>query len=155
MAEVAHARWLDDEQQRIWRTYLLGSARLVEVLDADLRQHNLDLGEYEILVRLEEARERRMRMSDLAEAVHQSRSRLTHTIARMERAGLVLRESCPNDGRGVWARLSEEGFELLRKAAPQHVAQVRRVLVEAVDPDDFRALGRAFEAVLNAPVDQP
>ena len=71
----------------MWRTYLLGSARLLERLDADLRKSGLDLPEYEILVTLEEAPDRRLRMSELADAVHQSRSRLTHTIARMEKPG--------------------------------------------------------------------
>ena len=81
---MAPPRWLTAEQQRVWRTYLLGSARLSERLDADLRKSGLDLPEYEILVSLEEAPDRRLRMSELAAAVHQSRSRLTHTIARME-----------------------------------------------------------------------
>ncbi|MDO5500010.1 MAG: MarR family transcriptional regulator [Propionibacteriaceae bacterium] len=150
MAERVQARWLDSEQQRIWRTYLLGVARINERLDADLRRFGIDLGEYEILVCLEEAGDRRLRMSDLAEKVHQSRSRLTHTIARMEKGGLVAREACPNDRRGVWAHLTDEGFELLKQAAPSHVESVRTAFVEAVDADDFRALGRAFEAVLAA-----
>ncbi|HHV22055.1 MAG TPA: MarR family transcriptional regulator [Propionibacterium sp.] len=150
MAERVQARWLDQEQQRIWRTYLLGVARINERLDAALRQFGIDLGEYEILVSLEEAEDRRLRMSDLADKVHQSRSRLTHTIARMEKAGFVEREACPNDRRGVWARLTDEGFELLKDAAPSHVESVRTAFVEAVDPEDFRALGRAFDAVLLA-----
>lgn len=147
------ARWLDRSQQQIWRTYLLGSSRLAERLDADLRDHGLDLGEYEILVVLEETEGRRVRMSELAEAVHQSRSRLTHTIARMEKRNLVRRTMCPDDRRGVWAELTDAGFELLRAAAPSHVACVRKHFVEAVDPADFEALGRAFQAVLDAAED--
>lgn len=143
------ARWLSTEQQHIWRTYLLGSSRLAERLDADLREHGIDMGEYEILVVLEEAQDRRVRMSDLAESVHQSRSRLTHTIARMEKRNLVRRTLCPEDRRGVWAELTEAGFELLREAAPSHVACVRETFVEAMDPNDFAALGRAFQAVLD------
>ncbi|MDO5684296.1 MAG: MarR family transcriptional regulator, partial [Propionibacteriaceae bacterium] len=114
------------------------------------RQVGIDLRDSEILVSLEEAPERRLRMSDLADKVHQSRSRLTHTIARMEKAGLVEREACPSDRRGVWARLTDTGFELLKDAAPSHVESVRESFVEAVEPEDFRALGRAFEAVLAA-----
>ena len=150
MAERVQARWLDQEQQRIWRTYLLGVARINERLDAALRQFGIDLGEYEILVSLEEAEDRRLRMSDLADKVHQSRSRLTHTIARMEKAGFVEREACPNDRRGVWARLTDEGFELLKDAAPSHVESVRTAFVKAVALEDFRAFGRAFGAVLRA-----
>ena len=142
------ARWLTTEQQRIWRTYLLGSARLTERLDADLRRFGLDLPEYQILVTLSESPERRARMSDLAEAVHQSRSRLTHTIARMEKQDLVERTSCPDDRRGVWAILTDQGMELLRTAAPSHVEAVQRNFVQAVAAKDFEALGRAFAAVL-------
>ena len=147
------ARWLDADQQRVWRAYLLGSARLAERLDADLREFGLDLGEYEILVTLSEAPERRVRMSELADAVHQSRSRLTHTVARMENAGLVDRSSCPTDRRGVWAHLTDEGFRLLEVAAPTHVEGVRRNFVEAMTAADYAAVGRAFDAVLAVPAD--
>ena len=143
------AGWLSVDQQRIWRAYLLGSARLFERLDADLRDSGLDLAEYEILVALEEVEGRRIRMSELAEAVHQSRSRLTHTIARMEKEGLVLRTTCPTDRRGVWAELTEAGLLLLQTAAPGHVDAVRRNFVEAMTPADYTALGRAFDAVLS------
>ncbi len=146
--DATEPQWLTQEQQRIWRAYLLGSARLFEKLDADLRQFGIDLAEYEILVSLEEVAGQRMRMSELAQAVHQSRSRLTHTIARMERSGLVVRTSCPTDRRGVWAEVTEAGFELLRTAAPSHVAAVQTNFVEAIGAPDYAAVGRAFEAVL-------
>ena len=145
------ARWLTADQQQVWRTYLLGSARLNERLDADLRQFDLDLAEYEILVTLSESPDRRLRMAELADAVHQSRSRLTHTVARMEKRSLVERTTCPTDRRGVWAHLTDEGFALLKEAAPSHVAAVRRHFVEAVCPEDYAALGRAFAAVLEVP----
>ena len=148
VASSGRPRWLNAEQQRIWRMYLLGSARLHERLDADLRDSGLDLPEYEILVVLSESEERRCRMSDLADAVHQSRSRLTHTVTRMERANLVTRVSCPTDRRGVWAQLTDAGMDLLSTVAPSHVAAVRRNLVDAVGKDDFEALGRVFAAVL-------
>ena len=148
MSESKEPLWLTSDQQRVWRAYLLGSARLSEKLDADLRQFGLDLGEYEILVTLSEADDRQCRMSDLADAVHQSRSRLTHTITRMEGRGLVERISCPTDRRGVWARLTTKGFALLEEAAPCHVAAVRENFVEAMDEADYAALGRAFAAVL-------
>jgi DNA-binding MarR family transcriptional regulator len=146
-------RWLSADQQRTWRAYLLGSARLNEKLDDDLRRHGVDLGEYEILVTLSESEDRRVRMSELADAVHQSRSRLTHTITRMETRGLVERTSCPTDRRGVWAQLTDAGFALLENAAPSHVEAVRRNFVEAMTPEDYAALGRAFAAVLA--VDDP
>jgi DNA-binding MarR family transcriptional regulator len=146
-------QWLSQDQQRIWRAYLLGSARLSDKLDADLRKFGIDLPEYEILVCLEEVPGRRLRMSELADAVHQSRSRLTHTIARMEKSGLVIRTTCPTDRRGVWAEVTEAGIKLLETAAPSHVAAVRRNFVEAIGEEDYTALGRAFEAVLSVDAD--
>jgi DNA-binding MarR family transcriptional regulator len=143
-------RWLSVDQQQVWRSYLLGSARLAERLDADLREFGIDLGEYEILVTLSEAPERRVRMSELADAVHQSRSRLTHTVTRLENAALVDRSSCPTDRRGVWAHLTDTGMELLELAAPSHVAAVRRNFVEAMSEEDYAAVGRAFAAVVSA-----
>lgn len=144
-------RWLDEDQQRVWRAWLLGSAVLNERLDAQLREHDLDLAEYEILVTLSEASDRQLRMAELADAVHQSRSRLTHTVTRMEKRRLIERTTCPVDRRGVWANLTDTGAQLLDEAAPSHVECVRRNFVDAVDPEDYAALGRAMAAILDAP----
>jgi DNA-binding MarR family transcriptional regulator len=150
VARQAAPRWLTTEQQRVWRTYLLGNALLQERIDADLREFGLDAAEYEILVNLSEVDDHRMRMAELAEAVHQSRSRMTHTISRMEKADLVRRTSCPTDRRGVWAQLTDSGFALLERAAPRHVETVRQNFVDVVSTDDYAALGRAFAAVIDA-----
>lgn len=140
--------WLTPAQQVVWRDSLAAVAWIREQLDADLRKYNLDLNEYEVLVVLSEAPEHSVRMSQLAEGSNQSRSRLTHTVGRMERAGLIERHTAANDRRGVIAKLTDEGFELLKRAAVDHVASVRRVLVDVVDPDDWEAMGRAMKAVL-------
>jgi DNA-binding MarR family transcriptional regulator len=140
-------RWLDSEQQLAWRAYLLGTARLMAKLDDDLRQFGLGINDYEILVRLSEAPERRLRMAELADRLHQSRSRLTHTVGRLEAADLVRRTSCKSDKRGVWAELTEAGFTLLEQAAPSHVEGVREHLVDLATPEDFAAVGRVFDAV--------
>jgi len=79
---ITDAPWLTVEQQQIWRAYLSGVSRINERLDTELRPFGLDIGEYEILVNLSEADQLEMRMSELAERVRQSRSRLTHTVAR-------------------------------------------------------------------------
>ena len=140
--------WLDEDQQRIWRSFLNGVAKINERLEVELRPFGLDLGEYEILVHLSESPERSLRMSDLAGRVRQSRSRLTHTVARMESKGLVSRMACPSDRRGVIAVMTTHGHQLLVDAAPCHVESVRRALVDPVDPEDFQALGRAMAAVI-------
>ncbi|GAA5021815.1 MarR family winged helix-turn-helix transcriptional regulator [Actinopolymorpha pittospori] len=140
-------RWLTASQQRAWRAYLMGSARLMERLDRDLRALGLSMPEYEIMVRLSEAPERTLRMAELADSVNHSRSRLTHTIARMEAAGMVERDTCASDRRGVLARLTEAGYARLVEVAPTHVSGVRDGLVDLVSDEDFEVVGRVFEAV--------
>ncbi|REF37745.1 MarR family winged helix-turn-helix transcriptional regulator [Thermasporomyces composti] len=147
---MATVRWLTAEQQRVWRNYLVGTACLMERLENDLRGIGLSLAEYEIMVRLSEAPERTLRMAELAASVHHSRSRLTHTVCRMEAMGLVERLPCPSDRRGVLARLTDAGYARLVEAAPIHVAGVREAFVDLVSPEDFAAIGRAFEAVRRA-----
>ncbi len=146
--ETQDIAWLDEQQQRSWRAFLVGTTLLMERLDRDLRdQHRMSLPEYEILVRLSEAPGHRLRMAVLADSVSHSRSRVTHTVSRMEAAGLVVRDSCVSDGRGVEAVLTDHGLQALEEAAPTHVAGVRRMLVDLVAEDDFDAVGRVFDAV--------
>jgi DNA-binding MarR family transcriptional regulator len=141
-------RWLDATQQRDWRAFVDGSIRLNDLLDRDLKaKHGLSMAEYEILVRLSEAPERRLRMAELAEGASQSRSRLSHTVSRLEYKGLVERGTCGADKRGVNAHLTDEGYAFLSKAAVDHVATVREYFIDVVDPDDLAAIGRAFTAV--------
>ena len=140
--------WLDDQQQRAWRAYLVGSTLLMDRLDRDLReQHNLSLPEYEILVRLSETPSRRLRMAVLAASVSHSRSRVTHTVARLETSGFVERVASADDRRGVEAVLTDHGFAALEQAAPCHVAGVRRFLVDLAGAEDMRAVGRVFNEV--------
>ncbi len=145
-AEV-EPRWLNADQQRSWRALVLGYTLLIDRLDDDLRRlANLSLTEYEILVRLSE-RDGKLRMAQLADALAHSRSRVTHTIKRMEDAKLVERLTSPDDGRGVVASLTDKGWQLLRDIAPLHVEGVRDHLVDLISDDDFAALGRAMDAV--------
>jgi DNA-binding MarR family transcriptional regulator len=140
-------RWLDDRQQRSWRALVIGTTLLFDRLDEDLRRSfDLSLVEYEILVRLSE-RDGHMRMAALADALAHSRSRVTHTVTRMEKAGLVRRSRSDDDGRGIIASLTDKGHDLLVRAAPTHVHGVRDHLVDLVDPADFDALGRVMDAV--------
>jgi len=126
---------------------VLGTTLLFDRLDDDLRRHhNISLAEYEILVRLSE-RGGQLRMAQLADAMAHSRSRITHTIKRMERSELVERCESPDDGRGVIARLTERGALLLRNVAPTHVEGVREHLVDLASDEDFEALGRVMNAV--------
>jgi DNA-binding MarR family transcriptional regulator len=141
-------RWLDEDQQRSWRALMMGMTLLLDRLDDDLRRScDLSLVEYDVLVRLSERPGRQMRMAQLADALAHSRSRVTHTIARMEHAGLVQRASSPEDGRGVVATMTDKGHDLLTRMAPVHVNGVRDHLVDLVSSEDFEALGRVMNAV--------
>jgi DNA-binding MarR family transcriptional regulator len=146
--ETTSTNWLDADQQRSWRAYLVGTTLLMDRLDRDLReQHDLSLPEYEILVRLSEAPDRRMRMARLAGSVSHSRSRITHTVARLERDGLVARVACETDGRGVEAALTEQGMSVLEEAAHTHVAGVRQCLVDLTSDEDLAVVGRVFDQI--------
>ncbi|WP_043502876.1 MarR family winged helix-turn-helix transcriptional regulator [Georgenia sp. SUBG003] len=139
---VVTPRWLDADQQRAWRRYLRGSASLQEVINHDLEQSaGLSLSEYEVLVRLSEAEGRTLRMSALADELVHSRSRLTHTIRRMEAAGLVERTTCTEDRRGVNATLTDKGYARLEEAAPGHVESVRARMVDRLTPEQLGQLG--------------
>ena len=116
--------------------------------------------EYEILVRLSEHENRTMRMALLALDTTMSRSRLTHSVARMEKRGLLERFAIPEDGRGVNCVMTDAGWDLLVTAAPTHVGGVRDHLVDLLDPEEMATLGRIFAKVTghmrdigNGPVD--
>ncbi len=148
MSSVNDVPWLDSEQQRTWRAYIMGSELLQHELDHELREeHEISLSEYEILVRLSEADAGRMRMAVLADSMCHSRSRVTHTVARMERGGLVRRVASNSDGRGIEAVMTDEGRRVLVAAAPTHVRGVRAHLVDLASPEDFAALGRIFNVL--------
>lgn len=141
-------RWLDDGQQRSWRALIMGMTLLTDRLDDDLRRNfGVSLTEYEILVRLSEREGRNLRMAQLADALAHSRSRVTHTVTRLERAGLVRRTTSPDDGRGVICSMTEAGWQLLRQMAPVHVEGVRAHLVDLVSDEDLHAVGRVMDAV--------
>lgn len=148
--------WLNREEQQAWRRFMLATTllndRFSEALESD-PEIDLTFGEYEILVRLSEAEEGSIRMSDLADQVVHSRSRLTHTVARLERRGVVERVRCSSDGRGRQAQLTPAGRQLLEAAAPVHVRSVRELLLDVVGHDDFIELGRILSRTL--PEDAP
>ena len=144
-------RWLDLEEQRAWRSFLFGVQSLMERFGDALEQDpdiDLTFPEYEILVRLSETAGDAVRMSELADQVVHSRSRLTHTISRLERRGLVERRRCSVDGRGREAFLTAAGQELLERAAPIHVTSVRRELLDVIGREDFLTLGRILAQTL-------
>jgi DNA-binding MarR family transcriptional regulator len=139
--------WLTDDEQCAWRTHLDVSRLLMHQLEKDLQPFGLTNNDYEILVNLSESAERRLRMSDLAAATLQSKSRLSHQITRMENAGLVRRENCESDRRGLYAVLTEQGMETMQKVAPHHVASVRKHFIDLLTPEALADLRESLSPV--------
>lgn len=140
-------RWLSDEEQKSWRSYLRGARALEVALDADLQRSGISLAEYELMSMLSEAEGHCMRMSPLADLVIQSRSRVTHTATRLARRGWVTRRAAADDGRGVELVLTPEGLDAVHSAARIHVDSVRANLIDLLRPAEFRTLGAAMEKV--------
>jgi len=133
---------------RAWRGYIVGSALLEHRLNRELQdEHGITLADYEILARLSEQPDMRMRMTQLAADVASSKSRVSHQVARLEAAQLVRRELCPSDGRGVFAVLTDHGFQLLSAAAPTHLRGVRQHLIDRLTPEQRAALTIIFESI--------
>ncbi|MYX96924.1 MarR family transcriptional regulator [Streptomyces sp. SID486] len=145
---AAGHRWLTDEEQRVWRSYLHATTLLEDHLDRQLqRDAGMPHIYYGLLVSLAEAPRRRLRMTELAMKAKITRSRLSHAVARLEKNGWVRREDCSSDKRGQFAVLTEAGFEVLRHTAPGHVTAVRQALFERLSPEQQKALGEIMEIV--------
>lgn len=141
-------QWLSDSEQQAWRAYLESTKVLFDALDRELqREADLPHTYYEMLVRLSEAPQRSLRMSELADATLSSRSRLSHAVARLEERGWVERVDCPTDRRGQLAVLTDAGFDVLRTAAPLHVESVRRYVIDGLSAeqiDQLRVIGETI-----------
>lgn len=144
---MSDTRWLDEGEQRHWRAYLRGSRLLERALVDDLAPYKVQLTEYELLSMLSESPGQRTRMSRLADDIVQSRSRVTHTAARLEKRGWVQRVKSDDDGRGVEICLTDEGRAALEGMAGVHVESVRKNLVDVLTPEQFAALGEAMIAI--------
>ena len=143
-------RWLDEDEQRTWRSFLATSELLYAALDRQLqRDAGITHASYIVLAMLSEAPNRALRMSDLAVRANSSPSRLSHAVARLEDRGWVRREPAPQDGRGTVAVLTEAGMDMLVRTAPGHVTAVREYLFDRLSADQVRELGDICGAVLD------
>ncbi|MFI8929641.1 MarR family winged helix-turn-helix transcriptional regulator [Streptomyces sp. NPDC053474] len=140
-------QWLTNEEQCAWRTHVEVNRMLTYQLEKDLQPFNLTMNDYDILVHLSESEDLRMRMSDLATATLQSKSRLSHQITRMENAGLVRRENCESDRRGLFTVLTDEGLETMKRVAPHHVSSVRQHFVDLISPEALGDLHKALTPI--------
>jgi DNA-binding MarR family transcriptional regulator len=152
----AAARQLDERELRAWRGMLRVHATLTKALDAELEaSHGLPISSNEVLLHHDDAEGHRMRMSDLAATVILSRSGLTRLVDRLEREGLIARESCPSDARGSFATLTAAGLRKLAAARATHLAGVRSMFVDHFSDEELELLGSAWERLLPGVVNAP
>ncbi|SIN33199.1 MarR family winged helix-turn-helix transcriptional regulator [Micromonospora cremea] len=143
-------RWLDEREDHAWRGY----RRMRRLLDLELaRELAQDAGlsepDYDVLSDLSETPQGRLRLSELADRMLWSRSRLSHHLSRMQQRGLVTREECADDARGSIVVLTPAGRQAIESAAPGHVAAVRRHLIDLLTPAEVDALGALTHRVVD------
>ncbi|MFF4905188.1 MarR family winged helix-turn-helix transcriptional regulator [Streptomyces sp. NPDC001260] len=144
-------RWLDAEERRAWLAYVDFSTLLADHLNRQLRRDaGVTHADYSLLVHLSSASDGALGMSDLAQRLKITRSRLTHAVDRLREAGLVDRREDPADGRGQLAVLTGEGRALLERAAPGHVEAVRQAVFDALTPEQVRQFAEIGEAISDA-----
>ncbi len=149
-------RWLDDEEQEAWRTYLYGSRVLLDSLDRHLqREAGMPHTYYGILAALSEAPERSLTMTQLAELTRASPSKVSHAMNRLEDRGWVRRRRCSSNARQILGTLTDQGYDILVEAAPRLVSQVRNALFDVLSPGQVTQLRDIFHAVLVNLEDRP
>ncbi|MDR0435551.1 MAG: MarR family transcriptional regulator [Propionibacteriaceae bacterium] len=141
---------LNDEETRIWRSWLFGFEHVEATLNKALQKHGIDSSELRVLTLLSESQDHRLRMSDVARGANRSPSRLSHMVTRMETRDLVERQPCPNDRRGAFLVLTPTGEKMLEAANGEHAMMVREAFIDVIGPRDFAAVGRAMSKVLQA-----
>jgi DNA-binding MarR family transcriptional regulator len=144
---VSNPIWLSDREQRAWRSFTAAMGRVRAALARELqRDSGLSGPDYDVLVRLSEAPDQRLRAYELGSKTGFEKSRLSHHLSRMEQRGLVAREQCAGS-RYFDIVLTAQGRAAIEEAAPKHVAHVREWFVEALTPDQLDALGAACDAI--------
>jgi DNA-binding MarR family transcriptional regulator len=139
--------WLSATEMRAWRNFIESVSTLTAAMEYDLAPHGLTMGDYEVLVRLSEADDERLRMCDLATVLQLSPSGLTRRLDGLVKSGLVERIASPSDRRVMFAALTVAGRAKLVEAAPDHVSSVRKRFLKGLSHSQVRELGDIFEAV--------
>ena len=140
-------KWLTPNEMAAWRAFIETNADLITALERDLAEHDMTLGDYQVLVYLSEADDLSMRMCDLAVLLQLSPSGLTRRLDGLVKTGYVSREASTEDRRVMKAQLTEAGHEALRATAPHHVASVRRHVFDLLDADQVDAMTGIFTAI--------
>jgi DNA-binding MarR family transcriptional regulator len=146
---VTEPRWLDEHQQRAWRSYLAMNAQLMARLHRQLQADSgLSLADFAVLVQLTDQHEERIRVLALAQALQWEKSRLSHHLARMQQRGLIARQDCPEDARGAFIVLTPHGRRAIARAAPRHVNTVRDLVFDQLTTEEVDTLHTIAQHVL-------
>lgn len=145
--EASAAAWLTPAEMRAWRAFAEVNSHLMAALEADLAPHGITFGDYEVLVQLSEAEDHQLRMCDLAERLGLSPSGLTRRLDGLVKAAYVERRPSSADRRVMLATLTDAGLLAMLAAAGDHVASVRRHLIDHLDARQIAALGDIFTVV--------
>ena len=149
-------QWLTAQEQRVWRRWLTLNARLSASLHKELQDNaGLSMPDFEVLVHLTDNAEGRIRVTDLARLLQWERSRVSHHVTRMERRRLVQRVECAEDGRGAFILITPQGRAAIEQAAPGHVTAVRRLVFDALSPEELGAFATIIDKALAQLDNQP
>ena len=147
-SQVAQPRWLDDRQQHVWQAYLHLNQHLYAVLEQQLVGSGLSGPDYKVLHPLSEAPGGLLRARELCSEIGWDRSRLSHHLSRMEKRGLITREECVEDGRGLMVRVTNAGRRAIEAAAPAHAENVQRYFFDLLSKAELETLAAVFDRVL-------
>lgn len=151
----SEVRWLTAQQERLWRRWLTLNARLSATLHKELHDDaGLSMPDYEVLVHLTDSPDGRIRVTDLARLLQWERSRVSHHVTRMERRRLLQRMECAEDGRGAFIVITPQGRAAIEQAAPHHVNTVRRLIFDALAPEEVDAFATIIDKALAQLEDQ-
>ena len=132
-----------------WRSLVDTTGELRRVLGAELQETSLSPADYQVLLALTETSSKRIRSSELAQAIDWERSRLSHHLGRMERRRLIQRDGCATDSRGAEISLTAEGARIFRRATAPHMRSIKRHFADALTPEQFAALRDIVHALQN------
>ncbi len=144
---MAEPKWLNPEEMRAWRMFIVTSGDLMRAIELDLAPYKLDLGDYQLLAILSESPEQRLRMCELAELLQLTRGGLTRRMEGVLKSKLVNRIQAEDDKRVAYAKLTPKGLRLLKKAAPTHLCSVRRLMIDQLTASEINAVGSAFAKI--------
>ncbi|MBZ8177054.1 MarR family transcriptional regulator [Corynebacterium poyangense] len=146
---MTEPRWLNDEEQQLWRLLLSAVRKMTRCMDVTLQEESgISASEFAVLVNLSESGPEGMRLRDLCRGLDWDRSRTSHQITRMERRGLVDKTRCEGDARGVLVTITGDGIRRLEQAAPEHVESVRRLLFDNLSKEQSTVIHQVLVDVL-------